>query len=181
MTSDMITWVSGDYDDISTISSEYDKSNGKLLVKNTIDGQVFYQYYINDYSDRLNSFTQALYSVKTILAEGVVCRTSLIQDTESKLEDYIYEMDRYYILDAGTSIYEIIYDRAYDIAEEILLKALEEDYALMDERDKSDVVEEMVNCIEFESLYEIVDEILHAPRTMEEKLADVGMSIHDFI
>jgi hypothetical protein len=42
-------------------------------------------------------------------------------------------------------------------------------------------VDAIIQEIDVDSLYDLVEDILHAPITMEEKLAEVGMSIRDFL
>ena len=169
---DLITWINANSDNVmESFTMEKDKFGNRYTIKHVQDGTMFCSYYIDEVFQ-----TQP----RTILLPGVVEKTNLIQEVESKLADYIYEIDRDFIMDAGSSVYEIIYSRAYDIAESVLTKGLEDDYSLL-ERDEDDVVEEIISFIDFESLYEIIDEVLNAPRTMEEKLAEVGMSIYDFI
>lgn len=99
-------------------------------------------------------------------------------NAEEKLEEYIYEhFDRCDILEMGTYIYQIIREKAYDIIIEILDEA-KEDYIIDNEEQVVDVI---IENIDFDSLYELVDDIVHAPQTMEEKLAEVGMSQKDFL
>lgn len=120
------------------------------------------------------------YNYKAWLTPEKIGRAKLVPETEERLENYIQEnFDRYYIQEHGEYICQIIEEKAYDIIEEVLEDAREQ-YNIADEK-IDDIVETIFKEIDFDSLYELVDDIEDAPITMEEKLADIGMSISDFI
>lgn len=130
----------------------------------------------NPYGDYNLSYTAI--NLKDILNTENVANTSFVPNAEEKIEEYIYEhFDKYDILEMQEYIYQVIQEKAYDIVTEMLEDA-KEDYDITNE---DDVIETIIDNINFDSLYEIVDEIMHSPRTMEEKLADVGMSYKDFL
>lgn len=147
-----IEWNTLDFsgDNISYIKDE----NGKFC-KITYDsnGNASVSYYI----------TESI-KFRTVLAKGIVKSTSLIQDTEEKLLDYIYELDGNFIKDNGSYMYNIIRDKAYDISESIFKESID-DYDLMD-RDIKDITEEIVSFIDFDSLYDVIDEILSSYKAM---------------
>lgn len=72
----------------------------------------------------------------------------------------------------------MIQEKAYDFASEVVEEAKNDEYIIDDEES---VVDAIMQEIDFDSLYDLVEDILHAPITMEEKLAEVGMSIRDFL
>lgn len=105
----------------------------------------------------------------------------MIDNIEEKIEQYIYNnFDRYYIQEAGECIYSIITEKAYEITEKVITE--QENYDLPSEQKIVEkIIEVAYNAINFTNMYEIIDDILNQPITMEEKLADVGMSYKDFL
>lgn len=150
----------------------------------TTTGTGFNSYYVNSYNYTFNYVNNVYndYSItftepKEILTPENVTDTSLVLDTEEKIEEYIYDhYDKYDILEMKEYVYSIIQDKAYDIIEQILEDA-KDDYDIIN---KDKVAEVIFNNIDFSSLCEIIDNIADAPVTIEEKLADVGMSERDF-
>ena len=141
-------------------------------------GTITYNPYDNYTINNINSSSFEITYAKNILTAENVANTSFVPNAEEKIEEYIYEnFDKYDILEMQEYIYQVIQEKAYDIVTEMLEDA-KEDYDITNE---DDVIETIIDNINFDSLYEIVDEIIHSPRTMEEKLADVGMSYKDFL
>lgn len=166
------------------------------VTSNSSNSSTFQSYYKNPYDDyyKLTRITydkngkileQTFYNeevidikYKTILTPKKISRTRLVPTTEERLEGYIQDnYDRYIVQEYGTYIYQMIQEKAYDIASEIIEEAKDE----YDIQDEDAVIEAIIEEIDFDSMYELVEDILHAPITMEEKLADVGMSIRDFL
>lgn len=113
-----------------------------------------------------------------VLLPQSVSKTKLVPTTEERLEGYIQDnYDRYIVHEYGSYIYQMIQEKAYDIASEVVEEA-KEDY---DIRDEEAVIDAILEEVDFDSLYDLVEDILHAPITMEERLAEVGMSIRDFL
>lgn len=166
----LVTWVDGPNDDemIMPLKS-YNSYTGrdKLIVKNWIKKPAY------------NGTEDTVMPVIPILKGSMSDNIILVQEVEEKLADYIYEMDRHFILEIGSYVYDFILDKAYDIADKVITKAAKEDYVFL--MPKNDAVEELVKCIDYNSLYKIIDEIINTPVTMEGKLSEIGMSIHDFI
>lgn len=101
---------------------------------------------------------------------------SLSEIVEERLESFIYEtMDRQYILDCGSCIDSVIVEKAYEEID----KLLHEEEVSEEEFDT--LASEVMKNIDFDLFNEIIDNILDAPITMEEKLAEVGMSQRDFL
>lgn len=101
---------------------------------------------------------------------------TLSEVVEERLESFIYEtMDRQYIQECGSCIHSVVMERAYEEIDKVLH---EEE---VEEEEFEKVSSEVMDNIDFESLYEIIDNILDAPITMEEKLAEIGMSQRDFL
>lgn len=95
--------------------------------------------------------------------------------------EYILEhYDRYKLQEDGSYVYQQVSDEVYQHIKDSIV----EQYDFSDgEWDMmydalADIVYERVN---FEHIWEAIDEILNASTNMEEKLAEVGMSISDFI
>lgn len=118
------------------------------------------------------------YHYRTILTKRAISR-QLVPTTEERLEGYIQDnYDRYTVHEYGSYIYQMIQEKAYDFASEVVEEAKNDEYIIDDEES---VVDAIMQEIDFDSLYDLVEDILHAPITMEEKLAEVGMSIRDFL
>ena len=169
----LVTWVDEPNDDtmIMTLKT-YNSYTGrdKLIVKSWIQKPASLTI------DCCNSTGDTVIPVlKGSMGDNII----LVQEVEEKLADYIYEMDRYFILEVSSYIYDFIIDKAYDIADKVITDAAKEDYVFL--MAKSDAVEELVKCVDYNSLYKIIDEIVNTPVTMEGKLSEIGMSIHDFI
>lgn len=133
------------------------------------------------HNDQLDGYTYTTYFVDEDLYPLTVSNienTKLVSRTEEKIEDYIQDnYDRYIIREYGSYIYEKIQEQAY----EITCKVVEDAKEYYDIQDEDAIVEAIMELIDFDMLYELVEDILYAPVSMEEKLADVGMSIKDFL
>lgn len=104
---------------------------------------------------------------------------------EEKLEEYILEeyiqgnFDKDYIQECGSYIYQKIQDQAYDFAYKVIEEAEKDCY--MNAVDEDSLVEHIMDNIDFNSLYDLIENISQAPITMEEKLSEIGMSNKDFL
>ena len=105
----------------------------------------------------------------------------IVDEVENLLKDYILEhFNRYDIQEIGSYIYNIADEKAYDLLCNYIDK-LHEDYNFEEEYDVDNYAKKYYGDIDIYCINEIIDDILNAPVTMEEKLADVGMSIKDFL
>ena len=105
----------------------------------------------------------------------------IVDEVENLLKDYILEhFNRYDIQEIGSYIYNIADEKAYDLLCNYIDK-LHEDYDFEEEYDVDNYAKKYYGDIDIYCINEIIDDILNAPVTMEEKLADVGMSIKDFL
>lgn len=136
-------------------------------------------YIIQDQSSHvLYTIEHPTVELKPIIDESNISDTSFVSEIEERIEEYIQDnYDRYTIQEHGLYIYETIQEKAYDFIYELIEKA-KEDYLINNEEK---VVETIMKEIDFDSLYELIENILHAPITMNEKLADIGMSMKDFL
>lgn len=101
----------------------------------------------------------------------------LVDKAQERVIEYIQEhYDKYDVQEHQSYMYQIITDKSYDI----IIALLDEDYEVND-NDFDSIVEQIQGELDFAEFYEVVDDILHAAMTMEEKLAEVGMSYRDFI
>ena len=109
---------------------------------------------------------------------------NIIDEVENLLKDYVLEhFNRYDIQEIGSCIYNIADEKAYDLLCNYI-NELHENYYFDEEYEEYDVnnyAEKYYGDIDIYCIDEIIDDILNAPVTMEEKLADVGMSIKDFL
>ena len=105
----------------------------------------------------------------------------IVDEVENLLKDYVLEhFNRYDIQEIGSYIYNIVDEKAYDLLCNYIDK-LHEDYDFEEEYDVDNYAKKYYGDIDIYCINEIIDDILNAPVTMEEKLADVGMSIKDFL
>lgn len=101
----------------------------------------------------------------------------LVDKAQERVIEYIQEhYDKYDVQEHQSYMYQIITDKSYDI----IIALLDEDYEVND-NDFDSIVEQIQGELDFAEFYEVVDDILHTAMTMEEKLAEVGMSYRDFI
>ena len=101
----------------------------------------------------------------------------LVDKAQERVIEYIQDnYDKHDIQEYREYMYQIITDKSYDI----IIALLDEDYQVND-NDFDSMVEQIQSELDFAEFYEVVDNILHAAMTMEEKLAEVGMSYRDFI
>ena len=109
---------------------------------------------------------------------------NIIDEVENLLKDYVLEhFNRYDIQEMGSCIYNIADEKAYDLLCNYIneFDELHENYYFDEEYDVNNYAEKYYGDIDIYCIDEIIDDILNAPVTMEEKLADVGMSIKDFL
>lgn len=105
----------------------------------------------------------------------------IVDEVENLLKDYVLEhFNRYDIQEIGSYIYNIADEKAYDLLCNYIDK-LHEDYDFEEEYDVDNYAKKYYGDIDIYCINEIIDDILNAPIIMEEKLADVGMSIKDFL
>ena len=97
---------------------------------------------------------------------------------EEKIEEYIYDtFDKYYIKEYGSYVYSILTEKAYEITEDIITN--QDEYMIV--CDESELIDVLFEAIDLNYFYEIIDDIPNQSITMEEKMADVGMSYKDFL
>lgn len=109
--------------------------------------------------------------------EETLSKTGIVKCIEEKVEDYILShFDKWYIKEQGTYIYQIIEDIVSSTIQDVIEKDLS-----YDEKDEEKIFDMLYSTIDFEYFYELVEDISKAPVTMQEKLADLGMSEKDFL
>ena len=107
---------------------------------------------------------------------------NIIDEVENLLKDYVLEhFNRYDIQEMGSCIYNVADEKAYDLLCNYIDELHENYYFDEEEYDVDNYAEKYYGDIDIYCIDEIIDDILNAPVTMEEKLADVGMSIKDFL
>lgn len=107
---------------------------------------------------------------------------NIIDEVENLLKDYVLEhFNKYDIQEMGSCIYNVADEKAYDLLCNYIDELHENYYFDEEEYDVNNYAEKYYGDIDIYCIDEIIDDILNAPVTMEEKLADVGMSIKDFL
>ena len=102
----------------------------------------------------------------------------MMKYVEEAIEKYIYDtFDRYYIKEHGPYVYSMLAEKAYDIVEDIITN--QDEYIIV--CNESELIDVLFEAIDLNYFYEIIDDIPNQPITMEEKMADVGMSYKDFL
>lgn len=90
--------------------------------------------------------------------------------------------DKYTLKELGSTIYQKIDDKVYEIADENLNRydiSFDSSNNLNNIRNK--ILLAIINRVNFNSIYEIIEEILDCPITCNEKLKDIGMTEKDFL
>lgn len=99
---------------------------------------------------------------------------------EETLEQWLIDnYDRYELMDCGGYIYDITQEQAYTVVSDIIEKLAKD--VNMECEDEEAIIQAVLENIDFDSLYTVAEDIINAPITMEEKLAEVGMSYRDFL
>ena len=107
---------------------------------------------------------------------------NIIDEVENLLKDYVLEhFNRYDIQEMGSCIYNVADEKAYDLLCNYIDELHENYYFDEEYYDVNNYAEKYYGDIDIYCIDEIIDDILNASVTMEEKLADVGMSIKDFL
>ena len=102
----------------------------------------------------------------------------MMKYVEEAIEKYIYDIfDRYYIKEHGSYVYSMLTEKAYEITEDIITN--QDEYMIV--CSESELIDVLFEAIDLNYFYEIIDDIPNQPITMEEKMADVGMSYKDFL
>lgn len=102
----------------------------------------------------------------------------MMKYVEEAIEKYIYDtFDRYYIKEHGPYVYSTLTEKAYDIVEDIITN--QDEYMIV--CNESELIDVLFEAIDLNYFYEIIDDIPNQPITMEEKMADAGMSYKDFL
>lgn len=102
----------------------------------------------------------------------------MMKYVEEAIEKYIYDtFDRYYIKEHGSYVYSMLTEKAYEITEDIITN--QDEYMIV--CNESELIDVLFEAIDLNYFYEIIDDIPNQPITMEEKMADVGMSYKDFL
>ena len=102
----------------------------------------------------------------------------MMKHVEEAIEKYIYDIfDRYYIKEHGPYVYSMLTEKAYEFTEDIITN--QNEYMIV--CDESELIDVLLEAIDLNYFYEIIDDIPNQPITMEEKMADVGMSYKDFL
>ena len=102
----------------------------------------------------------------------------MMKYVEEAIEKYIYDtFDRYYIKEHGPYVYSMLTEKAYEITEDIITN--QDEYIIV--CNESELIDVLFEAIDLNYFYEIIDDIPNQPITMEEKMADAGMSYKDFL
>lgn len=155
-------------------------SNGFVISKYDND---HYDIVYTESFDNINFTIE--YDIDDLIAIsfGSELKSANIVDTvEDLLKDYVLEhFNKYDIQEIGSNIYDAIKEKAYDI----LCDCINDLYESFDYNEKdydvNNYAEEYYEDIDIYCVDEVIEDILNSPVTFEEKLADVGMSIKDFL
>ena len=125
------------------------------------------------------TYCDEVINTKETLTLKAIPNSNLISLVEERIEEHILDnYDKQELKESGHYIYQIVQEKAYELASEALKEA-EEEWIVPSETDE--LIEAILKEIDFDSIYDTIDNILDAPITMEDKLSEVGMSIRDFL
>lgn len=132
-------------------------------------------YYGN--GDTIESFViDEGYYPEELTKDNVV--EKMMKYVEEAIEKYIYDtFDRYYIKEHGSYVYSMLTEKAYEITEDIITN--QDEYMIV--CNESELIDVLFEAIDLNYFYEIIDDIPNQPITMEEKMADIGVSYKDFL
>ena len=102
----------------------------------------------------------------------------MMKSVEEAIEKYIYNtFDKYHIKECDSYIYSILTEKIYEIISDIIIN--QDEYITIVNQDE--LIDIVFNEVDLNYFYDMIDDILNQPITMEEKMADVGMSYKDFL
>ena len=132
-------------------------------------------YYGN--GDTIESFViDEGYYPEELTKDNVV--EKMMKYVEEAIEKYIYDtFDRYYIKEHGPYVYSMLTEKAYEITEDIITN--QDEYIIV--CNESELIDVLFEAIDLNYFYEIIDDIPNQPITIEEKMADIGVSYKDFL
>lgn len=145
---------------------------------------------VNSMKDFINGAFNAITSFTDVLTGMTVTKKKAATDNETDMlaedarnwgYDYILEhYDRYDIQDMGSWIYQVVSDEVYQYIRDVIIN--EYDFSDDDWDMMYDALADIVySRVDFSYVWDAIDVVLNAPQTMEEKLAEVGMSVRDFL
>lgn len=174
---DMISGLTSTISNINTMHSPYSTINDNMSsfafkmkdefmkATSTLD---MLKDFLKDIPDMPQKKKLATYHEAEIIAERI----------EEYGREYILEhYDKYDIQEKGSFIYQKVSDKLHDYLSKLLL----EEYDFDDEVIYESLADDIFDSINFSSIWEVIDDIIQAPVTMEDKLKDVGMSEKDFL
>lgn len=176
--------MSNEYLKNITYTTSFDDDNSKKYIfKCNLESYNNYNYSTINYNFNNNVFENWVINYK--INDKEILSVNMLKEIdklrfllEEKVEEYIEnEIDKYMINDYGVYIYQVIQDKAYDLAYEIIEKSKEE----YDIPNEDEIVEAIMSSIKYDSFYELLEDISIAPTTIEEKMSDIGMSNRDFL
>ena len=159
----------------SNLTIKYTDSSYSIFPKT---GMTCNEYFIDEEGFFCVNYDKAKPVLTIKEMENSAMANTLVSAIENELEEYIYDnFDRYELIEYGSYIYSVIQEKAYEFIGKAIDK-IKEDYDIEDEDKYADGLFE---AIDFDSLYDVVDDVINAPMTTEEKLAEIGMSYRDFL
>lgn len=152
------------------------RNNLIQIISTTDSSYPTINYYYGD-DDTIESFViNEGYYQDELTKDNVV--EKMIKYVEEAIEKYIYDtFDRYYIKEHDSYVYSILTEKAYEITEDIITN--QDEYMIV--CDESELIDILFEAIDLNYFYEIIDDIPNQPITIEEKMADAGMSYKDFL
>lgn len=152
------------------------RNNLIQIISTTDSSYSTINYYYGD-DDTIESFViNEGYYQDELTKDNVV--EKMIKYVEEAIEKYIYDtFDRYYIKEHDSYVYSILTEKAYEITEDIITN--QDEYMIV--CDESELIDILFEAIDLNYFYEIIDDIPNQPITIEEKMADAGMSYKDFL
>jgi hypothetical protein len=164
-----------------TYTTSFDNDSKKYIFKCNLNNYNNYSFSTINYGNNVFENWTINYKIndKEILSVNMLKEIDELKFLlEEKVEEYILnEIDKDMINDYGVYIYQLIQDKAYDLAYEIIEKSKEE----YDIPNEDEIVEAIMSSIKYDSFYELLEDISIAPTTIEEKMSDIGMSNKDFL
>lgn len=163
-------------DDVKSIyltssSTDYSAYNWNAIGKT-------YEYRFTGLSPSTNITLSYNFIDKSLLKPEEISKTNLVSTVEEAVEEYIQDnYDSSTVEDYGHYLYEAIQEKAYEFASNAV-EQIKEEYIISDEEA---IVDAIIDEIGFDSLYEMAESVSDVPMSFEDHLAEVGMSIRDFI
>lgn len=167
------------YTNTGKLISSPNSSGISIEYSTSTDNTIYSTTYVYDNGRTVTTYDNEPQHIDLLYPQNALGEKRVLAKIENRITEYIYNnFDINYIKDNLEGVYQTLSERIYELIEDVV-KEEQDDGTWVS--DIEEVTETYYNNTDFNYYYAIIDEIRKQPVTMEEKLADIGMSQRDFL